>query len=237
VTFQRDHAKGRTAVARASLALAVLLALGCTRAHVVDAPASSLEGCRARQASVVPASEFFAADVLVQPGSFVDSEAAALLLRDWWGKHLSAMREPPLACASTYDVEVFRFTYIPTFDHPWAIRLERANDGAVVFVTENCGAGGYEPAENCRRYHRFLSEPEWRSVSTALAKARFWDLPVHPPHRDIRRLCTDGERAVFEWVRGGRYHVVARHSCELGEVAELGDALFELSRVDLRLAP
>lgn len=195
-----------------------------------EAPSSTLDACHSLQTGTPAPLDYFPEGVLVDPNSFWDSEEKNDLQRKWWSSHLVAMNEPPLSCAK--DAEVIRLLWLPTFWHPHAIRVERANDTAIVFATENKGAGGWAPGPNRKRSHRVLSKAEWDALRALLVRAKFADLPVHSPPTPGT---VDGVMLVLERAHEGRYQVVARDGDDWALVEPLANKLFELAHVGIRL--
>lgn len=65
---------------------------------------------------------------------------------NWYSEQLYAMEEP-LLFNKTMDKEVFRFTWLRTFDNPISIRIEKHKDKYRLFWKLCDGAGGYVPGD------------------------------------------------------------------------------------------
>ena len=80
----------------------------------------------------------------------------------WYYRHLFAFGEKPLWAGANPATVRYRFTYLPSFEHPVCIRLERTGTGTPrLWIREHAGFGGY-PAEDLMLVDeaRLLSEEE-----------------------------------------------------------------------------
>ena len=61
------------------------------------------------------------------PARFFPEEIFGEFVDDWYSKHLDAMGEPSLLALSQRDrdVTVYRLLWLPSFDHPVCVRIER----------------------------------------------------------------------------------------------------------------
>jgi hypothetical protein len=131
----------------------------------------------------------------------------------WYSQHLRAMYEPSLSCGLRDDEEVYRFLWLPTFQHPVAVRITRTHDGATLDVTELTGAGGYEPGTVGAHDERKLTNGEWESLLGVLGALDFWNMPTNaPPRADM--VTFDGAEWILEGYRAGTYHVINRSSSD-----------------------
>jgi len=131
----------------------------------------------------------------------------------WYSQHLRAMGEPSLSCGQRDGEEVYRFLWLPSFQHPLAVRITHTGDGATLDVTELTGAGGYDPGIVGRHEERKLTNAEWESLQAALGAIDFWTMPTKPPP-DPTVAHFDGAQWILEGHRAGSYHVVDRWSPE-----------------------
>src|SRR5262245_25566892 len=46
-----------------------------------------------------------------------------LFVREWYSKHLVAMKEPSLSCGVLEDTETYRFLWLSTWENPVAVRV------------------------------------------------------------------------------------------------------------------
>jgi hypothetical protein len=137
---------------------------------------------------------------------------------DWFSKHLLAMREPSLNCAT--DWPVYRFLWLRTFHHPIVVRVEFKPNETRLIAVELDGAGGYEPGKQRRRIDRALSLEESAKLLDAIAHSRVWDAADEP-----EVLGLDGSQWVVEARGGERYRVRNAWTPEKGSAFDLGKAL------------
>jgi hypothetical protein len=149
--------------------------------------------------------DFFPAGAFGRGDSGMDA-----FIANWYATHLRAFKEPSLRSPPKEQQELYRFTMLPTFHHPLSVRLVVAPDGSATAVAKRLtGKGGYEPGHlDFERTHP-VTRKQVEQLRRSLASRAFWDLPTELP-----RTATDGTEWIFEAFRGGRYHVVTRHSPE-----------------------
>jgi hypothetical protein len=160
----------------------------------------------------------FAASIFAQeyfpPGSLAATTYDHEFLASWYSKHLKALEEPSVWHLSLQKppVEVYRFLYLRSFDHPIAVRLSIAADGTGALTSkETNGAGGYEPGSLIRNRTVKLSEKRVESFREKVEELGFWKLPTWP-EPDEKTVGVDGAQWILEAAEGGRYHVVDRWS-------------------------
>jgi len=129
------------------------------------------------------------------------------LQEGWFGAQLSGLREPPLIGRSQQDEPVYRFTLLPSFGHPVAVRVSIHQDGAATVVTRvGKGAGGYAPKGLLSDHSAEMAAASVQALQNAVALSKFWELPTEPN----KQSGTDGTEWLFEAAESGRYHVVDR---------------------------
>ena len=170
------------------------------------------------------ADNFFPRGALYPQSSDVDE-----LAQHWYSQQLRAMDEPSLSCGQRDDDEVYRFLWLPSFQHPVAVRITRTGDGAILDITELTGAGGYEPGTVGAHEERKLANAEWQALQAALAAIDFWNMPTNPPP-DPNVLHADGAEWILEGYRAGAYHVVDRWSPEKSPYANACLKFFDLAK-------
>jgi hypothetical protein len=143
---------------------------------------------------------------------------------DWYGSQLRAMAEPPLPCSS--GSEVYRFTWLRTFHHPIAVRVEVSADGArgEVSAIELDGAGGYEPGATLRRFSGELDAASVDQLRNKFSTAGFWSMA---PAEE--RLGRDGAEWILEANGDQGYHLAVRWSPKSGATRDLGLHLLGLT--------
>jgi hypothetical protein len=171
------------------------------------------------------AQEFFS------PQAFSDDEKVGNFIVYWYSRHLAAMREPSLWRATAEpDRHAYRFLWLRTFHPPIALRLEMdASGSGALTVKMTNGMGGYEPGDLVLDRSVLLSREQTAAFSSALAQARFWELPV----RDTTHIGMDGAEWVIEGIRAGGYHVVTRWSPDEGAFREAALTLVRLANLEI----
>ena len=141
-------------------------------------------------------------------GAFSDHrwKGADLFVRQWYSKHLAAMKEPSLSCGALEDTETYRFLWLRTFHNPVAVRVFRRGDDYGLEAVILDGAGGYEPGRVSRRVTKEVSRDQWRTVIARLEAVQFWQMAA--VSYDV--VGFDGAQWIVEARRDGQYHFVAR---------------------------
>jgi len=126
-------------------------------------------------------------------------------IEEWYSRQLSAMKEPILINDTSTD-EVYRFTWLRTFDNPITIRIERNNDSYSISWKQCDGDGGYHPGELIVDNKLKLEKQSWELFLIKLNKIDFWNLPTIKNNE----LGLDGSQWILEGRSGNIYHVVDR---------------------------
>lgn len=151
---------------------------------------------------------------------------SAIFTVNWYSEHLLALEEPVLS--DSLPTEIYRFTYLRTFDNPIVIRLENSNDTIAIYWKVSDGAGGYEPGKIIENRNKKLTMLEWESFENKINSTNFWDLPT--TEKDL--LGTDGSQWILEGKKLGKYHVVDRW-CG-GIISSLCKELIELTDLKIK---
>ena len=144
---------------------------------------------------------------------------------------MKAIGEPSIyQAAKDPSVEVYRFTWLRTFHHPVAIRVEIKPDGTGILTTKICdGAGGYGPGKLMTNSQVNLSRDAINSIQNKFEKEQFWQLPAEED-----RGGKDGAEWIVEAARAGSYHLVVRWTPESGPIHDLGAMfLFDLEKMEI----
>jgi hypothetical protein len=138
-----------------------------------------------------------------------DNDWAVSFHENWFGGDLQAMQEPPLATAGDLGPlrRRFRLLVLPTFDHPFAFRLdEDAGGRATLREVMLDGRGGYEPGRIAKQSERMLTRHETAGIDRAIDAAKLKSLPMEAPPPRVRNgmitVCADGTMYVFELLDG-----------------------------------
>ena len=145
-----------------------------------------------------PPKPSFPAGAMHEPEGISRSDA------EWYSKHLTAMDEAPLW--RDRDATVYRLLWLPSFDNPVCVRIDRTAEGARLHARVLDGKGGSEPGQVAIDRWLTLDDGRWRELERLLEAASFWDLPTKP--KDHGGF--DGDQLIVEGVQGSRYHVVER---------------------------
>ena len=140
-----------------------------------------------------------------RPGYFGGTDIADR--EGWYGEHLVVLGGQPLCASSTASSEVYRFTWLPSFDHSVVVRVERKGEQYVLEAKTETGAGGYDPGQLSRSTVMTLTDPERTAFARLLEAWQFWEQTTKD-----RSLGFDGSQWILEGVAEGRYHVVDRWS-------------------------
>ncbi|MBO9632420.1 MAG: hypothetical protein J7578_04835 [Chitinophagaceae bacterium] len=124
----------------------------------------------------------------------------------WYSRMLSAMKEPVLANLEE-DKEVIRFTWLRTFHHPVAIRIQKEKNKITLTAKVLNGAGGYEPGKIILNKTIKINEEKWKELQAGLGQIHFFKLPT-----EIDELGFDGSEWILEVATKHNYHFIARWS-------------------------
>ena len=139
------------------------------------------------------------------------------------------MKEPVL---SSYkgDKEVYRFTWLRTFHHPVAVRLEKQNNSIRLFTKVCNGAGGYEPGQLIFDTTLNVTDDQYKSLTQKIVNINFWNLKTEKRDEDGN----DGSEWVIEAVKDNKYHMVTRWTPSegrQGNFRSVGEFLVSLSKI------
>ena len=147
---------------------------------------------------------------------------------DWYSGQLLALKEPLI-----FDREnetIYRFTWLRTFHHPVAIRIQKNKDQIQLTWKMSDGAGGYSPGKLITDETTELTTSEWNEFLKLLDKTEYWNMSTNE-QSDI--MGTDGSRWIIEGVQNGKYNVVDRWTPRNSAYQELGMFLINLTDLDI----
>lgn len=176
--------------------------LNVARSKVADAGLAALRKNLRAHISLRPRDMKYFPDGAIHPG--LNNYRA-----NWYSEDLFAMREPSLWAHSRKDPKAvaFRFTYLPSFGRPLAVRVVFAGESATLYAVL-LDASGYAGGKPVDRRSVKLSENQWVGLKRLVDDANFWTLPNEMWTNGI----ADGAGYVFEGIEGGKYHVVNANS-------------------------
>lgn len=125
-------------------------------------------------------------------------------------------------------MKVFRFTLLPSFDHPIAVRIVINQDGTgILYAKMTDGKGGYDPGKISKTVERKINKDIVKEFLNVIESENFWQLPTN---KEVRGL--DGDQWIVEGLSDGHYHLVDRWSPEKGSVRIIGSYFLKLSGFD-----
>lgn len=148
-------------------------------------------------------------------------------VNSWYSKMLFALHEPVL---KNYrgDKEIYRFTWLRTFNHPVSVRLEKQGDIVKLFSKVCDGAGGYEPGKIIFDTTINLTEKQVDTTNFKLDNAKFWTLQTE----SRENIGTDGSEWIVEVFNNNKYHMVVRWTPEKGTAFRtIGEYLISVSQI------
>jgi hypothetical protein len=150
-------------------------------------------------------------------------------VNQWYSKMLFKMKEPVL---SSYkgDKEIYRFTWLRTFHHPVAVRLEKQNN-TIRLISKVCnGAGGYESGQLIFDTTLNVTLDQYKSLTQKVDNINFWNLKTEQRDEDGN----DGSEWIIEAVKDSKYHMVTRWTPSegrQGNFRSVGEFLVSLSKI------
>jgi hypothetical protein len=127
-----------------------------------------------------------------------------VFLDTWYSKHLFAMREPIIFKDKSQN-EIYRFTWLRTFNDPIAIRIEKHGDNYALYWKSCDGAGGYAPGKLITDQRKVISKETWNEFIKRIDQIDFWNLPTNE-----KVLGMDGAQWILEGKTPTKYHVTDR---------------------------
>ena len=145
----------------------------------------------------------------------------------WYSKMLFAFKEPVLKSYKS-DKEIYRFTWLRTFNHPVSVRLEKQGDIVKLFSKVLNGAGGYEPGKIIFDTIINLTQKQVDIMNFKLDNARFWNLQTESREYNGE----DGSEWIIEVVKNNKYHMVVRWTPKKGTAFRIvGEYLILISQI------
>ncbi len=147
------------------------------------------------------------------------------------------MREPSLWLLSQKDPKAvaYRFTWLPSFRRPLAIRVIASGEGATLYAVLLDASSGYLGGKPVNRKSIKLSRDQWAELRRYLNDAKFWSMPTRLWTNGI----ADGAGYVVEGVERGRYHAVNANTNpepddQYRRYKALCEAMVKLSGIDVK---
>jgi hypothetical protein len=168
------------------------------------------------------------------PHAFEDDDKLNSFIVRWYSDQVIALQEPSLweASRSSKSSQIYRFLWLPTFNHPVAVRVELAEDGTGTIVAKmSSGSGGYKPGKLIENRTCAVSRDDIQKLLAKLDSTDYWSLRS----RDPESRGEEGSEWTIESVRDGNYKLVNRWSPKDGPARDLGLMFLRLS--GLKIAP
>jgi hypothetical protein len=127
-------------------------------------------------------------------------------VNSWYSKHLFAMKEPIIYLDKSQN-EIYRFTWVRTFDNPIIVRIEKHGNTYILFWKLCNGEGGFEPGELTLNEQKTIDKTTWDEFKNRINQINFWDLETN-----LESIAIDGSQWILEGKTSNKYHVVDRHS-------------------------
>jgi hypothetical protein len=167
---------------------------------------------------------YFPTKIFHNPNSLINIDT---LILAWYSKHLRAMKEP-LLFNKKENKQIFRFTWLRTFDNPVTIRIEKSQDNIVLSWKLCDGAGGYDPGKMTISDSITVDEETWRLFNKLVNRTHFWDMET--VEKD--QIGLDGEQWILEGKNEQKYHVVDRWTPTSGAYFDCCNFLIKEIRID-----
>lgn len=157
------------------------------------------------------------------------ANAITAFVNTWYSKMLFALKEPIL---KNYQgsKEIYRFTWLRSFNHPVSIRLEKQGDLIKLFTKVSNGAGGYVPGDLIVDKVTDVTLQEYYTLLEKIEETKFWSLPTEKEEGS-----SDGSVWLIEVAKNNRYHLVTRRTPfveRYGNYRIIGEYLISLAKLD-----
>ncbi len=144
----------------------------------------------------------------------------------WYSSMLTALGEKSIyRRKSDATIEVYRFTCLRTFHHPFSIRIEVTGGTSLLFFKMTDGQGGYQPGQLITDERIILGNVETDNIRN-LFKKEFLSLES----REKNKAGCDGSQWIIEYLVNGKYHIVDRWTPIQGPVYSIGKYFIDLSK-------
>ncbi|MFA6199388.1 MAG: hypothetical protein WC679_03130 [Bacteroidales bacterium] len=130
-----------------------------------------------------------------------------LFINKWYEKQLKALEENRLYLIKT-DKEIFRFTWLRTFNNPVAIRIEKEGDNYFIIKTLTTGKGGYEPGNLKDYVKKRITKQEWDNFISLQNKIKEWG----NYYKSEMRIIMDGAEWIYEYKTPDSYKIIKETS-------------------------
>lgn len=166
----------------------------------------------------------FLCDELFSAARFRKDAEYDAFKREWYSSHLNALREPVHFDTDYTAKTAYRLTWLRSFHHPVAIRIEVDPTGSgTLFFKVADGAGGYDPGRLEISRRRALTTEELKDFERL-----FGEVEICDPEPETVTV-TDGAVWIFEIRKEDDYCVADRRWPNGTKYADLGIRFLELA--------
>ncbi|WP_417350605.1 hypothetical protein [Flavobacterium alkalisoli] len=130
----------------------------------------------------------------------------------WYSKHLHTLKEPILYNLENDSIEIYRYTHLGTWSHPYVIRIEKTKTSTTITLKNSTGLGGYQTGHLKVNNKFSLRETEFEKIKQKLHDIKFDTITTHASSG------LDGEECIIEVLSNGEYKFVNRWSPYNNEV-------------------
>jgi hypothetical protein len=123
-----------------------------------------------------------------------------------YSKNLFIMREPIVYMDKSQN-EVFRFTWLRSFEEPIAIRIEKHDESYLIFWKSCSLNNDNNPAKLTVTKQKRIDKQTWDEFQSRISQIDFWYLKTNENVFD-----NDGSHWILEGKTPEKYHVVDRWS-------------------------
>jgi len=152
--------------------------------------------------------------------------------REWYEDWITKMEETSIYKSCSENKDVYRLSWLPSFDPPIAIRVAKRDTGIELIGKQMTEAPYDNPSASDYQFKKkSLQLQEWSRLKNFIKEIDFWNLPTVLDRYTVLNDSTlsfdmpgnDGAQWLIEGCRSGNYHITDRWS---GEVPENYKALF-----------
>lgn len=151
------------------------------------------------------------------------------IIKNYISENLYEFKEPLLY---NYDEEkeIYRFTWLRSFDNPIVIRIEITSNEKTIFWKELELDKEYKPIKIIRNENKPLNDQKWNELKSLLQKENFWD--IYP---NINVPGNDGSFWVLEGTKNKKYKAVAFWAPKRDKIEYFNLCKYILSLTDLKI--
>ena len=160
--------------------------------------------------------------------AITNPEALDTFSNIWYSQALAAFNEPILYHNHSQD-EIYRFTWLRSFNNPVVIKFERHNSDYILTTKEIVDYQGYRPDEFIHNDKATFSLFQWTILEATVERSGFWNMQAKNPEPAAH----DGAEWILEANVIGKYHCVERQSPQDKTFRDCCLYLLSLSRLNI----